>query len=87
MKVEKWLPHMDNSPFSILHSPFSILNSPFLPLFFASGSEGRAKAERRHSGKTKPRVATSRPSSNAKIARNNDIANFFEQKKSLFPPF
>ena len=67
-----------------------------LVLFFASGSEarveaertqseGRAKAEWRHSVKTNPRLATSRPFSNAKIARNNDMANFFEQKMSLFP--
>ena len=67
-----------------LHSSYFFL-PPFLPLFFASGSEARAKAERRHSVKTNPRLAISRPFSNAKIVRNNDMANFFEQKKSLFP--
>ena len=56
-----------------------------LVFFFASRSEGRAKAEWRHTVKTNPRLATSRPFSNAKIARINDIANFFEQKMSLFP--
>ena len=39
----------------------------------------------RHSVKTNPRLAISRPFSNAKIVRNNDITNFFEQKMSLFP--
>ena len=48
-------------------------------------SEGRAKAEWRHSVKTNPRLAISRPFSNAKIVRNNDITYFFEQKMSLFP--
>ena len=48
-------------------------------------SEPRAKAEWRHSVKTNPRLAISRPFSNAKIVRNNDITNFFEQKMSLFP--
>ena len=48
-------------------------------------SEGRAKAEWRHSVKTNPRLAISRPFANAKIARINDMANFFEQKMSLFP--
>ena len=67
-----------------LHSSYFFL-PPFLPLFFASGSEARAKAERRHSVKTNPRLAISRPFSNAKIVRNNDITNFFEQKMSLFP--
>ena len=57
----------------------------FLVLFFASESEARAKAERRHSGKTRTGLAISRPFPNAKIARINDMANFFEQKMSLFP--
>ena len=48
-------------------------------------SEGRANPEWRHSVKSNPRLATSRPFSNAKIVRNNDITNFFEQKMSLFP--
>ena len=57
----------------------------FLVLFFASESEARAKAERRHSVKTNARLAIPRPFSNAKIVRNYDITNFFEQKMSLFP--
>ena len=67
-----------------------------LVLFFASGSEARVEAERtqsegranpewRHSVKTNPRLATSRPFSNAKIMRNNDMTNFFRKKMSLFP--
>ena len=63
---------------------FLVLSSYFL-LLFASGSEGRAKAERRHSVKTNPRLAISRPFSNAKIVRNYDITNFSSKKKSLFP--
>ena len=57
----------------------------FLRLRKRRQSEPRAKAEWRHTVKTNPRLATSRPFSNAKIARINDIANFFEQKMSLFP--
>ena len=74
-----------------------------LVFFFASGSEGRAKAERRQNegtlGRREPKSRsplrhrnnsqdccfTSRPFSNAKIVRNNDMANFFKQKMSLFP--
>ena len=56
-----------------------------LVFFFASGSEATAKVQRRHSGKTETELATSRPFSNAKIVRIYDIANFFEQKKSLSP--
>ena len=62
---------------------------PLLPhclvFFFTSGSEGRVKAEWRHTVKTNPRLAVSRPFPNAKIARINDMANFFEQKMSLSP--
>ena len=57
----------------------------FLRLRERSQSEGRAKAERRHSGKTRTGLTISRPFPNAKIARINDMANFFEQKMSLFP--
>ena len=57
----------------------------FLRLRKRSQSEPRAKAEWRDTVKTNPRLATSRPFSNAKIARNNDMVNFFEQKMSLFP--
>ena len=54
-------------------------------LVFNLRSGGRANPEWRHSVKTNPRLAISRPFSNAKIVRNNDMANFFEQKMSLFP--
>ena len=61
----------------------------FLVLFFASESEARAKAERRQSegtlGRRERNWPLSRPFPNAKIARINDMANFFEQKMSLFP--
>ena len=65
----------------------------FLVLFFASESEARAKAERRQSeGRAKALWEDENgighslvPFPNAKIARNNDIENFFEQKMSLFP--
>ena len=62
-----------------------VLPCVFLRLRKRSQSGGRAKAERRHSGKTRTRLGISRPFPNAKIARNNDMANFLEQKKSLFP--
>ena len=62
-----------------------VLPSVFLHLRKRSQSGGRAKAERRHSGKTRTKLGTSRPFPSAKIARNNDITNFFEQKMSLFP--
>ncbi len=57
----------------------------FLRLRKRTQSKPRAKAEWRHAVKTNLRLATSRPFSNAKIARINDMANFFEQKMSLFP--
>ena len=62
-----------------------VLPCVFLRLRKRSQSGGRAKAERRHSGKTRTKLGTSRPFPSAKIARNNDITNFLEQKMSLFP--
>ena len=62
-----------------------VLPCVFLRLRKRRQSGGRAKAERRHSGKTRTKLGTSRPFPSAKIARNNDITNFLEQKMSLFP--
>ena len=54
----------------------------FLVLFFASESEGRAKALWKDENGIGHSLV---PFPNAKIARINDMANFFEQKMSLFP--
>ena len=56
-----------------------VLPCVFLRLRKRIQSGGRAKAERRHSGKTRTKLGNSRPFPSAKIARNNDITNFFEQ--------
>ena len=69
--------------------PDSLLTPFFLRLRKRSQSGGRAKAERRQSegtlGRRKRGWPPSRPFPNAKIARINDMANFFEQKMSLSP--
>ena len=85
------------SPLYVVPANFFLLLPPSLPLFpplFSlpeakaerTQSEGRANPEWRHSVKTNPRLAISRPFSNAKIVRNNDITNF-SSKKSHFSHF
>ena len=47
--------------------------------------EPKSRSPLRHRNNSQDCCFTSRPFSNAKIVRNNDMANFFKQKMSLFP--
>ena len=47
--------------------------------------EPKSRSPLRYRNNSQDCCFTSRPFSNAKIVRNNDMANFFKQKMSLFP--